>query len=106
MAKKSKAPKESLSAMAAKWILSNLLFVAFLGLLVTIYIANRHYSEKNVREIQALQDDVERLRWHYLSRKSELMKMTKQSEVAEMVEKRGLSNKGKHPVKLKAEVED
>lgn len=93
-------PKESLSAIAAKWILSNLLFVFFLGFLVTIYIANRHYSEKNVREIQALQDNVDRLRWHYLSLKSDLMKKSKQSEVEKSVEKEGLSNKGKHPIKL------
>ena len=100
MAKKKNSPKESLSGMAAKWILSNLLFVFFLGFLVTIYIANRHYSEKNVREIQALQDDVDRLRWHYLSLKSDLMKKSKQSEVAKAVEQKGLSNKGKHPTKL------
>lgn len=93
-------PKESLSGIAAKWILSNLLFVFFLGFLVTIYIANRHYSEKNVREIQALQDDVDRLRWHYLSLKSDLMKKSKQSEVEKSVVKEGLSNKGKHPIKL------
>ena len=95
-------PKESLSGIAAKWILSNLLFVSFLGFLVTIYIANRHYSEKNVREIQALQDNVDRLRWHYLSLKSDLMKKSKQSEVEKSVGKEGLSNKGKHPIKLSA----
>ena len=67
---------------------------------MTIYIANRHYSEKNVREIQALQDNVDRLRWHYLSLKSDLMKKSKQSEVEKSVEQEGLSNKGKHPIKL------
>ena len=101
--KKNTGPKESLSAVAAKWILSNLFFVFFLGFLVTIYIANRHYSEKNVREIQALQDDVDRLRWHYLSLKSDLMKKTKQSEIEKGVKGKGLSNKGKHPIKLSVE---
>ena len=105
MAKRKNAPKESLSAMAAKWILSNLMFVIFLGVLVTIYIANRHYSEKSIRDIQALQDDVKRLRWHYLSEKSELMKKTKQSEVAKNVNEKGLSNKGEHPIKITVEQE-
>lgn len=103
MAKRKNAPKESLSGVAAKWILSNLLFVSFLGFLVTIYIANRHYSEKNVREIQAVQEDVDRLRWYYLSLKSDLMKKTKQSEVAKAVGEKGLSNHGKHPVKITIE---
>ena len=103
MAKKKLGPKESLSGMAAKWILSNLLFVFFLGFLVTIYIANRHYSEKNVREIQSLQDDVDRLRWHYLSLKADLMKKSKQSDVADKVKEKGLSNSGKHPIKITVE---
>jgi len=31
------------------------------------------------------------------------MKKSKQSEVADKVEKKGLSNKGKHPIKITAE---
>jgi len=104
MAKKKTAKDyNSLSSIAARWVLTNLSFVFFLGLLTTIYIANRHYSEKNIRDIQALQDDVDRLRWHYLSLKSDLMKSSKQSEVAGAVKELGLSNSGKHPVKLKIE---
>lgn len=99
--KKSLKDYTSLSTMSAKWVLSNLPFVIFLGLLTTIYIANRHYSEKNIREIQSLQDDVDKLRWHYLSLKSDLMKESKQSEVAKAVKRQGLSNKGKHPIKIK-----
>jgi len=101
MARKKLGPKESLSGMAAKWILSNLMFVFFLGFLVTIYIANTHYSEKNIREIQALQDEVDRSRWLYLSLKSDLMKKSKQSEVEKTVKNEGLSNRGKHPIKIK-----
>ena len=93
----------ALSAISAKWVLSNLPFVFFLGLLTTVYIANRHYSEKNIREIQALQEEVDQLRWHYLSLKSDLMKESKQSEVAKEVSSLGLSNKGEHPVKIRVE---
>jgi hypothetical protein len=89
--------------MAAKWVLTNLPFVFFLGFLVTIYIANRHYSEKAIREIQTLQEDVDRSRWHYLSLKSDLMKRSKQSEIAKEVEELGLSNKGQHPIKILVE---
>ncbi|MEM1119912.1 MAG: FtsL-like putative cell division protein [Bacteroidota bacterium] len=100
MAKKKLTPKEPLSGVAAKWILSNLTFVFFLAALVTIYIANTHYSEKNIREIQLLQDEVDRSRWLYYSLKSDLMKKTKQSEVQEAVKTKGLSNRGKHPIKI------
>lgn len=100
MSRKKAGQKESLSGMAAKWILSNLLFVFFLVFLVTIYIANTHYSEKNIREIQTLQDEVDRSRWLYLSLKSDLMKKSKQAKVEKTVKADGLSNRGKHPVKL------
>ncbi len=93
----------ALSTLSAKWVLSNLPFVFFLGLLITVYIANRHYSEKNIREIQAIQQEVDELRWHYLSLKSALMKESKQSEVAKEVSQLGLSNKGEHPVKILVE---
>lgn len=86
--------------MSAKWVLSNLPFVLFLSFLITIYIANRHYSEKNLREIQSLKTNVKELRRHYLSEKSLLMKESKQSQVAKEVKGMGLSNKGKHPIKI------
>ena len=90
----------ALSTISAKWVLSNLPFVFFIGLLATVYIANRHYSEKCVRDIQTLQEDVQKLRLHYLSLKSELMFKTKQSEVAKVVAEEGLSNEGDQPVKI------
>lgn len=101
--KKTAGDYNSLSSVAAKWVLTNISFVLFLGFLVTIYIANRHYSEKNIRDIQVLQEEVDRLRWKYLSLKSNLMKETKQSEVAKRVKEIGLSSKGVHPTKIQVE---
>ena len=99
MAKK-KTKYTALSTISAKWVLGNLPFVFFVGLLATAYIANRHYSEKAVRDIQTLQEDVQKLRLHYLSLKSDLMYNTKQSEVEKAVIGQGLTNKGKQPKKI------
>ena len=103
MAKK-KSDYTALTTLSAKWILANLPFVFFIGLLGTTYIANRHYSEKSVRDIQSLQEEVQKLRLHYLSLKSELMFDTKHSEVKKVVEEKGISNKGKQPVKIVVEL--
>jgi len=97
---KTKTSYTALTTLSAKWILTNLPFVFFIGLLATVYIANRHYSEKCVRDIQTLQEDVQKLRLHYLSLKSELMYDTKHSEVGKAVSEQGLTNKGKQPVKI------
>jgi len=50
-----------------------------------IYIANAHYSEKKIRQIQALQKDITELRWHYMAIQSELMYNSKRSEVEKRV---------------------
>ena len=57
MAKNKKSIKEyfALGTISSGWVLKNLPFVLFVSFLALIYIANAHYSEKKVREIQMLQ---------------------------------------------------
>lgn len=71
----------SVGNTAASWILQNLPFILFLGFLATIYIANAHYAEKNVREIQLLQREIKDLRREYNSLKAEIMYNQKLTEV-------------------------
>lgn len=85
MAKKSFNPA-GLTDISAGMILKNLPFILFLGLLAIVYIANAHYSEKKVRQIQQLQTEVKELRWNYLSLKSDLMYNAKRSEVVREAE--------------------
>lgn len=80
----------AVASMSAEWIFKNLLFVFFLGFLGVVYIANAHYAEKKVRDIQALQKEVKLLRWEYMQMKSDIMYNYKYSEVANRVENKGL----------------
>ncbi len=86
MAKKKTTGISALGDFNAGMILKNLPFILFLGLLAAIYIANAHYSEKKIRQIQRLQKDVKELRWNYMSLQSELMYDTKRSEVVKQAE--------------------
>jgi len=79
-----------LGNITAELILKNIPYVLFLGFLAIVYIANAHYSEKKVRQIQSLEREVKELRWHYMSMKSQLMYNTKQSRVMEEVDEIGL----------------
>lgn len=79
-----------LNFITSDLILKNLPFVAFLGFLATTYIANAHYAERNVREIQLLQKDIREMRWYYMSLQSENMYNSKQTEVADRVRDEGL----------------
>lgn len=79
-----------MGTLAVEWVLKNLTFTLFLGFLAIIYIANTHFAEKNIREIQVLQRDLKDLRWYYKSLLSENMYNSKQSVVAEKVAQDGL----------------
>lgn len=78
--------------------LPKVLFVVLLGL---VYISNSHYSEKTVREIHAIQAEVEDMRADYTTLKSDLMFASKQSEVAKKVEMLGLKESLIPPYKIK-----
>ncbi len=84
----------------ANEILKNLPYLLFLGFLGTIYIANIHYAENTMREINVLKDDISDMRAQYMAAKAELMYNSKQSEVLERVSDIGLSDSGKIPKKI------
>lgn len=65
-------------------------FISFLALLAIIYIANRHFAEDSVREIDSLSKEVKYLSWEYKSLKADLMLKSTQSEVARKVDTLGL----------------
>ena len=79
--------------MSALLILKNLPFVLFLGFLTVIYIANAHFAEKQIRQIQTLQQDVKELKRQYNSLKSENMLNSRLVEIEEDVEGIGLTKK-------------
>ena len=77
-----------------------ILFLTFLGL---IYIGNRFHAERMVRQIEELKIEVGNLRSEQITITSELMNISRPSEVAALVESRGLGLKEsmEPPKKLK-----
>jgi len=100
--KKKKSLKDytAFSSLSAELVLKNLPFILFVGFLMLIYIANAHYSEKKVREIQSYQAELKELRWHYMSLKSDIMYNSKRSEIAKQVEPLGLKPMKGKPKKI------
>ena len=80
--------------------LPKILFVMALGIL---YISNSHHAEKTVREINAIQAEVEDMRADYTTLKSDLMFASKQSEVARRVKDFGLKESLTPPFKVSVE---
>lgn len=81
-------------------VLNNLAFFLFLGFLATLYIANAHMAERNVREIQLLQKDLKEMRWYYMSLEADNMYNAKRSEVARRVRENGLVSPSQAPKRV------
>jgi hypothetical protein len=77
-----------------------LLFLTFLGV---IYIGNRYHAERMVRRIDELKVEVGNLRAEQITTTSELMNISRPSQVAALVEAKGLGLKEsvEPPKKLK-----
>ncbi len=91
--KKGSFIKELLSGsmITEKIILKNLWFILLLTLLAAIYIGNRFHAEKITRETARLQREVKDLRAESLSTSTDLMYISRQSEVYRLVRERGLN---------------
>ena len=71
--------------IGAKKMFAHLPFMYFVGFLAILYIANGHYAEKNVREVQKLKSEIREYRWEYVSLKSNLMYNSTQTQIARKV---------------------
>lgn len=65
-------------------------YILFLAALAILYIGNRYNHEKLIREEQALQVEVKNLRAESITTASELMYISKQSQVARLVQERNM----------------
>lgn len=94
------------SLIANDFIVKQLPFIVFLVFLAFVYIANRYHAEKVVRASIELTKEINELRAEAITISSELMFISKQSEVAKIVEKRGLGLKESIEPPRKIVIED
>lgn len=73
-----------------RWIVKNLPFFLFLAVLAIVYIANGHFADNTVRNINKVNRELKELQYEYKTLKSEVMFRSKQSELAKSVEPLGL----------------
>ena len=85
-----KGRKEGKRRRGVNVLFQNIPFMFFLMVLSLFYIANAHYAEKKVRQIERLKKEVKTLKWEYWTLQSQIMKGSTQSELERKVEDRGL----------------
>ena len=65
-------------------------FLAFITFLAFIYIANNYYAERKIREINKLRKELKEIRYEYITTKSKLTELTKQSQLAKRLDHTGI----------------
>ncbi|MFA8435602.1 MAG: FtsL-like putative cell division protein [Marinifilaceae bacterium] len=78
------------SVLTRDAVVQQLPFVLFLVILAIFYISNRYRSERVYREMVTLEKELKELRFESITTASDLMNMSKQSEVARRVRREGL----------------
>lgn len=75
-------------------------FILFLSVIAILYIANGYWADDKVRQVNRITSQLKELRSEYISTKSDLMFVSKQSEVAKSAEKLGLKEPITPPMKI------
>jgi len=71
-------------------VLKNLWYIIFLTILGAFYIGNRFHAERITRESASLTKEVKDLKAEALSTSTQLMSVSRQSEVSRLVSEKGL----------------
>ncbi len=74
-------------------VVKQLPFVLFITLTIILYIANRYHAEKLVRKTLEMQTELKELRAESISTASELEYISRQSQVARLIEERNMDLK-------------
>lgn len=75
-------------------------FILFLALIAILYIANGYYADDKIREVNRVSNEIKELRTEYISSKSDLMFVSKQSQIAAAVDTLGLKEPVVAPMKI------
>ena len=78
------------SLLTIRSVIDQIPFILFLVFLAIVYIANRYQAEKMVRELSSLKTEVKDLRAEQITTASELMNLSRPSNVEKLIQQRGL----------------
>ncbi len=74
-------------------VVKHLPYFLFLAFIALLYISNGYYAEDTVRQLNKSGNELKELRSEFITTKSDLMYISKQSAVADMLQKKNLGVK-------------
>jgi len=78
-------------------------YLLFLACIAILYIANNYHADDTIRESNTITNQLKELKSELISTKSDLMFLSKQSEVAKSVESMGLKEPIAPPMKIEVD---
>jgi hypothetical protein len=84
-----------------QWIVRNVPFFLFLSLLAVLYIANGHFADNTVRDINVMTKKLKEHEYEYKTLSGKLMYQNRQTEMSKSVEAIGLMESVEKPVFIK-----
>ena len=88
------------SFLAEEITIKQLPFIFFLTFIALCYVANGYYAESTVRKISRVTNEIKELKSEFIITKSDLMFISKQSQVAKISEKMGVKEAVMPPKKI------
>jgi len=85
------------------WILKHFVFLLFLASLAIIYIANGHWADNTIRDINVTTKQLKDMEYEYKNLKSLEMYRSRESQIREAAAALGLKPAAEPPVKLSIE---
>ncbi|HEX5153889.1 MAG TPA: FtsL-like putative cell division protein [Parafilimonas sp.] len=82
------------------WIVKHFAFLMFLSALAVIYIANGHWADNTIRDINITAKQVKDMEYEYKNLKSMEMFRSRESQVTQAAAALGLKPPAEQPVKL------
>jgi cell division protein FtsL len=76
--------------LESEWLKRNRVLLIFIFIMLIINISVRYKSEKIIREVANLEEELKELRSESITVAADLMKISKQSEIIDRVKKSGL----------------
>ena len=83
-----------------KWLVNNVPFYLFVAALAVIYIANGHYADKTIRQINVTAKHLKEMEYEFKTIKRDVIFRSKESELAKAVAPLGLKELLVPPVRL------
>lgn len=87
--------------LSKEQVVSNIPYVFYIALLAMIYIGNTYYTEKKFTDIERTKSELKELRYQYITTKSALMFMGRQSEISKRAQLLGLKESVLPPYKIR-----